>query len=267
MYWEPSTVSHKVMSDVIGGTNMLKDLFVLKSVSDMVRKAADQTLSDLSEGWVEQEAAFTDRLIANLQNKIDGKTIKGIRWKAKTLTDRGPGAQESVYGADFLGVLDMDLQDFQVKKGFVAQAKLLPRKRKHASSAEFERLQKQCRKMLAITPDAFVFLYNAHSIKIVPALSVLGTKTDRIRHLASQSIGRFFREYLECFIGDQVLSAPSLERFEEIAGKYHIQKGLYLHASDEEDLLEKQPVRISTHARTHTGQRRSDHVQRQRLQR
>jgi hypothetical protein len=103
---------------------MFRNRYILRSVAEMVTSAAKATIQDLRDGWVEQEAPFTDRLVVNLQNELDGKTVKGIRWKAKTLTDRGRQSQESAFGADFLGVLTLDLQGLRVMKGFFAQAKL-----------------------------------------------------------------------------------------------------------------------------------------------
>lgn len=220
---------------------MFRNRFILKSVAALVNEAASRTLADLREGWIEQEPQFTERLITNLQERIDGKTIKGIRWKAKTLTDRSPQAQESVFGADFLGVLTLDLQGLSVTKGFFAQAKLIRRRSKYASAKEFDLLKKQCGKMLSVTPDAFVFLYSKRSIKIVPACSVVGTSGAHMKDLANRSIARFFVEYVECFIGDPKLEAPTLEKFYALAQEYEIRKGLYLHASDEGDLTEKEP--------------------------
>jgi hypothetical protein len=223
---------------------MFKNRYILRSVSQLVTQAAKQTLADLRDGWVEQEAPFTDRLVTNLQNQIDGKTVKGIRWKAKTLTDRGPQSQENLFGADFLGVLTLDLQELSVTKGFLAQAKLIHRRRK-ANNTEFNRLKDQCHKMLKVTPDAFVFLYSRRGIKIVPASTIVGTSSSNLRSLADRTIGRFFTEYVECFIGDPKLEAPSLEKFRAIADRYQVRQGLYLYASDKGDVLEKKPGYLS----------------------
>ena len=233
---------------------MFKNRHILRSVSELVTLGAKQTLVDFRNGWIEQEAPFTDRLVANLQNQIDGKTIKGIRWKAKTLTDRGTRSQESLYGADFLGILSLDLHDLRVTKGFLAQAKLF-RSRKPIANSEFERLRDQCRKMLSVTPDSFVFLYTNRRIKIIPACSVIGISPSALRNLSDRTIGKFFAEYVECFIGDPKLDAPSLESFRALAEQYQIRQGLYLYASAGGDLPEKEPVLLSQFERPIVQQR------------
>jgi len=221
---------------------MLKDRYILRSISALATQAAKQTLDDLHDGWVEQEAPFTERLIANLQNQLDGKTVKGIRWKAKSLTDRGIRAQEATFGADFLGVLTLDLLEFRVTKGFFAQAKLIRRQGDMVRSSEFKRLKKQCEKMLNVTPDSFVFLYSKRGIRIVPACSVMGTSSKELKRLTDRTIGRFFAEYVECFIGDPKLNAPSLDRFYALAEQHGVRQGLYLHGSEEGGHPEHEPA-------------------------
>jgi len=219
---------------------MLRNRYILKSIADVVTKAAKQTIEDLRDCWIEQEAHVTGLLLANLQNQLDGTTLKGIHWKAKIFTDRGRRSQESKFGADFLGVLTLDLLGLRITKGFFAQAKLIRRSRKRANASEFKRLQKQCQKMLNVTPDSFVFIYSKRGIKIVPASSVLGTKAENMNSLSNRTIGRFFTEYVECFVGDPKINAPTLEQFYDVAKRYEVRQGLYVHASDEGDHPEQQ---------------------------
>jgi hypothetical protein len=219
---------------------MAKNRYLLKSIADIVTASAKKTIDDLRDGCVEQEAPFTDRLITNIQNQLDGKTIKGIHWRAKTLTDRGKESQESIFGADFLGVLTLELQDLHITKGFFAQAKLIRRTKKLTKLSEFKRLQEQCQKMLKITPDSFVFIYSKRGIKIIPALSILGTTLENINSLSKRTIGRFFREYVECFIGDSKFRDFSLDNFYKMAEEYKVRQGIYIHASDESGYSEQQ---------------------------
>lgn len=209
---------------------MFRNRYILRSVADMATKAAKQTIEDLRDGWIEQEAPFTDRLVANLQNQFDGRTVKGVRWKAKTLTDHGRHSQENTFGADFLGVLTLDLQGLRVMKGFFAQAKLIRRGNTMTKASEFERLHEQCQKMLSVTPDSFVFLYSKGGVKIVPASSVVGTSPENLNALSNRTMGRFFTEYVECFVGDPKLNAPTLETFYAVAERYEVRQGLYVHA-------------------------------------
>lgn len=222
---------------------MLKNRYILKSVADVVTKAAKQTIEDLRDGYVEHEAHVTGLLLANLQNQLDGKTLKGIHWKAKTFTDRGRQSQESEFGADFLGVLTLDLLGLCITKGFFAQAKLIRHSRKWANASEFKRLQKQCQKMLNVTLDSFVFIYSKRGIKIVPALSVLGTSAENMNSLSNRTIGRFFTEYVKCSVGDPKINALNLKQFYAMAKRYEVRQGLYVHASDEGDSRNSSPNR------------------------
>jgi hypothetical protein len=103
-------------------------------------------------------------------------------------------------------------------------------------ASEFERLRDQCQKMLIVTPDSFVFLYSKQAIRIVPASSIVGTSAEHLNSLSTRTIGRFFAEYVECFVGDPKFNAPTLEAFYAVAERYEVRQGLYVHASDEGDI-------------------------------
>jgi hypothetical protein len=214
---------------------MLKNHCSLKSVADVVTKAAKQTIEKLSDGRVEQEANFTDRLLDNIENQLNGKIFKGIHWKAKTLTALGRQSQESIFGADFLGILTLKLTGLHVTKGFFAQAKLIRHSGKLTKSSEFERLQEQCKKMLNVTPDSYVFIYSKRGIKIIPASLVMRASAKNINSLSNRTIGQFFKEYVICLIGDRKLRASTLKKFYKLAKQYEVRQGLYIHASDEGD--------------------------------
>src|SRR5262249_25053698 len=152
-----------------------------------------------------------DRLLGRITQAIDGYGSKGVRWTAKTLTDHGPDTQEKKYGADFVGVLDVDLPEFKVKKGFLAQAKLL--NSGLMSAREFRRLVSQCEKMLALSPASFVFHESLGGIRIIPAIAVIGASGPDIAFntdaFYSRKISRFYEEHFECFIGDRSINEPS----------------------------------------------------------
>lgn len=75
-----------------------------------------------------------------------------------------------------MGVLDVEMEGFSTRKGFLAQAKRVEPSGKFAASEAF-RLREQCDKMLRHTSDSFVFLYSAHSgVTVVPAVEVIGAR-------------------------------------------------------------------------------------------
>jgi hypothetical protein len=131
----------------------------VRDAATHIASAANGTVDTLAQGRIEQEPAFTDRMLGRIESAMDGYVAKGIRWSAKTLTDRGRNSQEREFGADFAGVLSMDLPGFAVNKGFLAQAKMIEPEDRVARN-EVNRMVAQCEQMLRYTPDAFLFLYS-----------------------------------------------------------------------------------------------------------
>lgn len=211
---------------------MIRRFGIVREAAAQIADAADRSLDALREGRVEQEPALTDRMLGAIEESMRGFRTKGIRWTAKTLTDRGPGAQESRHGADFAGVLSIDLPDFSVRKGFLAQAKLIepatimPRR-------EFGLMKAQCDSMLKRTPDSFVFLYARDAIAVVPAVSVVSSNLRNPHEFYSRSISRFYEEHLESFIGDRRLYAPTPEMLEGLQREVDARTLLYLEARGE----------------------------------
>lgn len=185
---------------------MLAYRHAVRGAARRIADAINGVVAALDEGLVEQEPAMTDRMLGAIQESMRGFKAKGIHWRAKTLTDRGRGAQEREFGADFMGVLRIALPDLKVSKGFLAQAKLV----RHGSSGDLRRLKDQCQTMLALSPDSFVFLFGIEGVRVVPAISVVGSTLDPVA-LYSRSAQRFFEEHLQCFIGDRDIEAPSAE--------------------------------------------------------
>lgn len=204
----------------------------VRAVSKRIGAAADRAVEDFQTGLVEQEPHLTDRLLGRIMESIDGYKSKGVRWTAKTLTDHGPNTQEKKYGADFVGVLDIDLPEYKVRKGFLAQAKLL---RSNVMSAEeFRRLLFQCEQMLNLSPDAFVFHESRDGIRVIPAIAVVGTVGPEVAFdpdaAYSRKLSRFYEEHLQCFIGDRRIHAATKETLAEL----YARSLLYLAARSSE---------------------------------
>jgi hypothetical protein len=176
-----------------------------------IARAADLVVDDLNHALVEQEPHVTDRLLGRIEQSIDGYEKNGVRWRAKTLTDHGPGTQEKLYGADFVGVLEIDIPGYRVKKGFLAQAKLV--KSDSMNRRDFQRMIDQCKLMLELSPESFVFHYSFGGIRVIPAISVLAASGPEAVFdpygLYSRRISTFYEEHFECFIGDMRISEPS----------------------------------------------------------
>lgn len=76
---------------------------------------------DFRQGDITGEEPMTDRLIQSIRGALNDKRIGNYNWRARTLkSSSGRSAEEAVHGADVLGVLEVSLPDYKVKKGFVA---------------------------------------------------------------------------------------------------------------------------------------------------
>lgn len=208
---------------------MIKNLHIVRTSAKRIEKAAQRVLRSYQDGAIEHEPTFTDRLLGGIEEAMNGFEVKGLRWQSKTLTYQGPGAQETRYGADFIGVLDIVIPGFSVAKGFLAQAKRVEPDEPMASR-EWEYMRLQCEKMLALSPDSFVFLYSKQAISVVPAVSVSGAATRNPHELSSRSVTRFFEEHFQCFIGDRQISTPSIGTLRQLQEQFESRKLLYLEA-------------------------------------
>lgn len=207
---------------------MFKNQKLVRGVTSRINKAATNTLDALSGGRAQLEPQVTDRLLGAIEQELNGKSIGGVLWVAKTLTDRVKNSQESEFGADFMGVLSLDLNDFQVQKGFLSQAKLVEPSQSFPS-AESVRLKDQCEKMLGFSSSSYVFLYSQQSgIRIVPAIEVLGARDCNPHELTSKSITEFFKDHLECFIGDRAIKSATPQQLAGLRSEYQARAGIYI---------------------------------------
>jgi hypothetical protein len=204
---------------------MLTYYHAVRDVASQISSAINHSVRALQQGRVEQEPAMTDRMLGAIEQSLEGFRTRGIRWGAKTLTDRGKGSQESRYGADFMGVLNVSLPDYAVSKGFLAQAKML----RGGSVDGLDELKRQCERMLNLSPDAFVFLYDIKGVRVVSAISVIATNSDPT-FLYSRSAKRFFEEHLQCFIGDRAIQSPTPQALEDLRRRYEMRSAVVIAA-------------------------------------
>lgn len=177
----------------------------VKRSTETIGKAVSTTLKEYRDGYVEQEPPFTDRLLARITDEINKFETEGIRWKAKTFTDRGPKTQENQCGADFAGVFDASIKGQIVSKYFLVQVKRLPHGGR-LPTQELKRLENQCDKMLRYTSDSFVFCFSQRRAFIVPAIAVMDSPTDKMADHQSKTVQEFFKDHFNCFIGERILT-------------------------------------------------------------
>ena len=206
---------------------MIRAYANVRGVAREISAAADGALGAYRAGRVEEEPQITDRIIGAIEDRIGRKragddgpySVRGrINWTARSLrTGAGIAAEEKRHGADLMGVLDIDIPDYQVIKGFLSQAKRAePGSR--LRNQDWDRLRSQCEKMLLRTPASFVWVYSKSAgIRIFSANAVLALKSRDIFELYSQSVSRFFESHIECFIGDGRLNSTDIETLDALA--------------------------------------------------
>lgn len=207
---------------------MFRNKKLTSSFSRKISAAARHAIEDMTAGRAQQEPAITDRLIAYIQSEVRKERARRFSWTAMTLTDRGKGSQEKKYGADFVGSLEINLDGFHIRKGFLAQAKKVE-PNENFSRTEFDKLSSQCRDMLKLSPDSFVFLYSSiDGFSVVPALAIVGSRNCNPHELTTKDIQKFFVEHFECFIGDSRISLANVTTLEKLYEKYQARTGFHI---------------------------------------
>jgi hypothetical protein len=203
---------------------MLADHRFVRSAAARIAEAADAICSGLGEGLVRSAAAFTDRLVRQAAKRIDRFQDNELRWGADAFVD---GGSEPGPVADLLGTLEVDLADYSVRKGFLARA-LLVAPDHTPERADLEPLRTSCLAMLEVTPAAYVLIYRASGVIVVPASAVAGSvvRPDRLHR---RQIGRFYEEHFSCFIGDHRLVGARGTALEDLARAIGARSGLALH--------------------------------------
>lgn len=189
---------------------------ILGAIEDRVERvsASLHHADDLSYSSAPMEAIDT-----NSKDRVQSRAYGPISWKARTLrTGRGIAAEEKRHGADLMGILNLNLIDYRVKKGFLAQAKraepnqLFTRK-------EWNRLCLQCDIMLCRTSQSFVWIYSrAMGIRIFSANAVVALRSRNIFDLYSRSVSNFFEYHIESFFGDRRLNSTDIKNLDVLAG-------------------------------------------------
>jgi hypothetical protein len=189
----------------------------IREIAKDIAEAADGALEAYREERVTEEPAITGQIIGAIEERLRNKEHAGVSWRAVTLrTSRGVAAEEARHGADIMGVLDIDLPDLQIKKGFLAQAKRAE-PNETFRRAKWDELREQCDTMLDRTPDAFVFYYSKQvGIRVLPAIEVLGSPSPVAFASYDRGLQVFFEQFIECFIGDRRLNAPNASILDDL---------------------------------------------------
>lgn len=181
---------------------MLRRYAMARKVAREISEAANGAFKGYVLGERVDEPDITGLMLGAIGERMRSREFGGVTWNAHILPSRGKGAEEKRYGADFGGVLDIDIPDYKIKKGFLVQAK----KAEPYDPLKEDRwkdLIYQCDRMLQCTPASFVFVYSREKgIRVIPAVSVLGSTSRDVFDLYHHGVWSFFEEHIKCFIGD-----------------------------------------------------------------
>lgn len=208
-------------------------------LSRIVQQVADQTVDAWQQDKIRQEPQITDWFMCRIDDKLNSHQMGKIAVEVRVFSPAGPVSEESRVGADFANILEIRFEGFRVRKGFLAQAKKMPRHRVDRNRVITEvlsdnQLARQCEKMLAITPASFVFVYKSDGFAVFPALdvhSLLVSPPPRPdAYLYHKSIRSFYEEFFKTFVGDRLIGLPieSMDQLDSFARDYQLRHALYL---------------------------------------
>ena len=220
---------------------MFRHRQIVRASARRIAQAANQAVQSYQRSEVEEETDFTALMLGHMGESMDRYEVRGVRWSAKILTSHRPNAQETRFGADFVGVVRMDLPEYQTAKGFLAQAKRIepgdPFRQR-----DWDRLVDQSRAMLSVTPESFVFLYSRNGITVAPATAILAARGRCNPHeLYAQSATRFYEQHFECFVGDPGIQSADVRTLEQAQARYGLQLALQSINPNEEQPRRRPP--------------------------
>jgi hypothetical protein len=92
------------------------------------------------------------------------------------------------------------------------------------------RLREQCKQMLDISPDSFVFVYGKNGVEVLPAI-LFADGSLGLHHADPWELGRFFAAHFASFIGDPKLGVQTREEFSTVLGAPQPREMLVVSAS------------------------------------
>lgn len=160
-----------------------------------------------------QEHQLTSR-IAGLLEDLNGLEVlqQRVTVVAQEFSDKGRGSLEKPTGAD-LYISITDSGDNGFSKAILVQSKRLPTKRAAIIGSYYEsladpHLDEQCSKMIALSPDSYVWVYGDKGVGVVNAKTVLEVGEAALTPVVDRSAYDLFSKILECEEGDHRWGLP-----------------------------------------------------------
>lgn len=193
---------------------MKKDNFI-SELGNIFESAAnsisDQVLSGYEElkGFEEpitggMKSLLTTKLLDTVVSQLNGKKIGDVNFKIQIFTKQ----TENKIGADLGGIFKFKKNGKELKKAFLAQAKVGKiNSLKNNIYCYNQDIQIQAENMLKYSSDSFFFVYTKHGIKVFSAMEVYlnGKNSINSKELYFHDFGYFMKEFFKCFIGDHLI--------------------------------------------------------------
>ncbi|HEY5817368.1 MAG TPA: hypothetical protein VIU14_03065 [Mesorhizobium sp.] len=167
------------------------------------------------DGVVIDEDDLTGVVVGSRDAEFSAKSVSGVtglQWSSSILRHRkGVAAEEKRIGADMIIHVEVNTPIQTYSKAVLVQAK------RHEpgdqmSKKERSELLGQCKKMLAVTPAAFVFDYAKGDMRCASASKIAGSTNDDLYAACNWTAYRFFLELFRCPIGDpNITSARAVD--------------------------------------------------------
>lgn len=126
-----------------------------KDIRDRVRQYFLRACRSLDRKRYQQEHAYVNALLGRLEGELDFGPGNGfIAFTPTIVADRGPGAAENLFGADFAIIFQSHGVEVPIDKAIISQAK--NGSLNALSSTEVNQLNRQCQKMARITKEYMV---------------------------------------------------------------------------------------------------------------
>lgn len=187
----------------------------MRAAAHSAEHAVWRAMMKYRDGLVTDEDDLTGVLVGSLDAEFSAKAASDIgelRWSSSILRHRkGAAAEEKRIGADMIIHVRIDTPIQTYSKAVLVQAK------RHEpgdqmTTKERNELLKQCKKMLEVSPAAFVFDYAKGDMRCASATKIAGSTNHDLYAACNWTAYRFFLELFRCPIGDpRITSAKAAD--------------------------------------------------------
>lgn len=184
---------------------MIQSHRLIRKFTHKIDKAIDSMMRRYPEGYFADEDDFTSRFLERIESELDGWKLDEITFRVRKTTWRGRGSEETVFGADIIAVMRVDMSGYKTSKGILIQAKFLNHG-KRFDDDKWDKLQRQIKKMNKYTPESYLWLYDSFGVRSVRAHAVRGLMTRRPDDLYVTKCATFLGEFVQSKHGDPRIS-------------------------------------------------------------